>query len=44
MHQTLLNPGLLKVKLEDCQKENEALKELVASQKKVIGMLERKKG
>ena len=30
-------------KLEDCQKENKMLKEFVASQKKIIGMLERKK-
>lgn len=29
--------------LENCQKENEMLKELVASQKKIIGMIENKK-
>lgn len=33
----------LKHNLEHCQKENEALKELVASQKKIIGMLEKQK-
>jgi transcriptional regulator with XRE-family HTH domain len=34
---------LMKQKLDACEKENEMLKELIASQKKIIFMLEKKK-
>jgi transcriptional regulator with XRE-family HTH domain len=34
---------LLKQKLENCQNENEMLKEIIGSQKKIIGMMEKKK-